>query len=573
VRDANNVVVPTTITWTSETPDVASVDADGVMTALAEGTATLRATAADGVTTATWSLPTRVGVASTTASYAGNAEFGEPTDADPSDDFIVRHAEYTVSFNPTRGTPNWVSYDLDASHFGPEDRCDCFTFDPDLPASFARYTTADYTGAGAFHGYGIDRGHLARSFDRTSASLDNAHTFLFSNIVPQASDLNQGPWAALENDLGDMARFGNKEVYVIAGVAGSKGTLKNLGKIVIPASTWKVAVVMPHDHGLADVVDYRDLEVIAVDMPNDPGVRNVPWQTYRTTVQAIEAVSGYDLLARLPDKTEDIVSRGIRPPIGAVDGPYVSTEGAPVTMGAAGSLDPNGSVVSYAWDFGDGTTSTGAVVTHTFAQDGVFAVRLTVTDDDGLTDSIVTTATVANVAPVLTELPAATLLPGDAYMASGGFADPGADPWTGTVDYGDGSGPSPLALTGTTFSLFHTYRAPGTFTVTVTLSDDDVTSSKSQTVVVLGPSVAIANAIALVDQLVADGKLARGIGFVLDLELGVAKTAFDRGAKLVAAVELRSVLFELDVLVRRGALAPADAAPLRALVSGALRAI
>jgi DNA/RNA endonuclease G (NUC1) len=297
VRNAANVVVPAVITWTSETPAVASIDGSGVITALVEGTATLRATADDGVTTATLSLPTRVALASTTAQYAGNAAFGEPADADPSDDFIVRHPEYTTSYNFRRGTPNWVSYDLEATHFGGEDRCDCFTFDPALPAAFPRYTTANYTGAGEFHGFGIDRGHLARSFDRTSASLDNAFTFYFTNIAPQASDLNQGPWASLENDLGDLARLQNKEVYIIAGVSGNRGTLKNQGTIVIPARFWKVAVILPRDHGLADIADYRDLEVIAVDMPNDPGVRNVPWQTYRTTVQAIEALSGYDLLA------------------------------------------------------------------------------------------------------------------------------------------------------------------------------------------------------------------------------------------------------------------------------------
>ena len=118
-----------------------------------------------------------------------------------------------------------------------------------------RYTTADYTGAGAIPGFGIDRGHLARSFDRTSASLDNAFTFYFSNIVPQAADLNQGPWAIMENVLGDLARLQNKEVYIIAGVAGNAGTVKNEGKIVIPASTWKVAVVMPRDQGLANIDD------------------------------------------------------------------------------------------------------------------------------------------------------------------------------------------------------------------------------------------------------------------------------------------------------------------------------
>jgi len=54
-----NVTVPTTITWISETPDVASIDAKGVMHALTAGTMILRATATDG-TTATYSLPAQV---------------------------------------------------------------------------------------------------------------------------------------------------------------------------------------------------------------------------------------------------------------------------------------------------------------------------------------------------------------------------------------------------------------------------------------------------------------------------------------------------------------------------------
>jgi len=310
LRDGSGVTVPTTFTWSSETPSIADIDQNGVMTALAPGTAILRAAAAEG-TTATFSLPTRIAIASTTAQYAGNAEFGEPADADPSDDFIVQRDQYTASYNRNRGTPNWVSYNLEATHFGPEDRCDCFTFDPALPASFTPYTTADYTGAGAFAGYGIDRGHLARSFDRTSGSLDNARTFYFTNIIPQAADLNQGPWAALETHLGDLARFQDREIYIIAGVAGNKGTVKSEGLIVIPEATWKVAVIMPRDQGLGNVDDRRDLEVIAVIMPNDPGIRNVNWETYRTTVDAVEALSDYDVLDLLPDDVEIMVESGL----------------------------------------------------------------------------------------------------------------------------------------------------------------------------------------------------------------------------------------------------------------------
>ena len=310
-RNPSNTVVETTFTWTSETPAIASIDQDGVMRALAPGTAILRATAADG-TTGLYSLPTRIATASTTAVYDGNAEFGEPTDADPSDDFIVRRDQLISSYNKNRGTPNWVAYEIEASHHGSEIRCDCFTFDPALPSSFTPYTTADYTGAGAFHGYGIDRGHLARSSDRDAGSLDNAVTYYFTNIVPQASDNNQGPWAKFETYLGNLTDLQNKEVYVIAGVAGSRGTLKNEGKITIPEYVWKVAVIMPRNEGIEDVHDISDLEIKAVIMPNVAGILNDEWEKYQATVNQIEALSGYDLLALLDDELEVVVESGLK---------------------------------------------------------------------------------------------------------------------------------------------------------------------------------------------------------------------------------------------------------------------
>jgi DNA/RNA endonuclease G (NUC1) len=565
-----NVTVPTTITWTSETPAIASIDARGVMHALTAGTAIFRATATDtGNTTATYSLPMSVAVASG-VTYPGNTEFGEPTDADASDDFIVRHEQFTASYNPNRGSPNWVSYDLDAAHFGAQDRCDCFTMDPDLPASFPRLTTADYTDAGAFHGYGIDRGHMVRSFDRTTGSLDNARTYLFSNVVPQASDMNQGPWANLENDLGDLARVQGREVYIITGPAGNKGTLKDEGKIVIPTSTWKVAVILPRDHGLADIVDYRDLEVIAVDMPNVERIRNVDWNTYRTTVDAIEVLTGYDLLALLPDDIENAVESNTQPPIAAITGPASISEGGSATFDAAGSIDPNGSVVSYAWDFGDGATGSGVAVTHTFAQDGVFTVRVTATDNDGLVDSATFAITVSNVAPVVGTVPNGALNVGATYAAAGTFTDPGADTWTATVNWGDGSALEQVALSGQSFSLTHIYTAAGTYTVNIDISDDDAAGSATHTVTVAQPAPGLAAALPLIDQLIASGKVPRAAGLVLKAEIIAAQVLIGRGNVPAAKALLRAIVAEIDLLARLRVVKAADVAPLRSLLVGVI---
>lgn len=568
LRDGmSGAAIPSTFTWTSETPTVATIDPNGVMHALAEGTATFRATAEDG-TTGSWTLSTTIATPSTTALYGNNTEFGDPVDADASDDFIIRRAQFTTSFNRNRGTPNWVAYNLDATHMGTEvDRCDCFTFDPQLPASFARYTTADYTGAGAFHGYGIDRGHLARSFDRTTGTLDNAYTYLFSNIIPQAADLNQGPWAALEAYLGDLARYQNKELYIVAGVAGSKGTVKNEGKIVIPATTWKVALILPRDQGLADVHSYQDVEVIAVAMPNEAGVRNVDWHTYQTTVDAVEALSGYDLLALLPDKIERAVESNTKPPVATMNGPFNLMEGDAIAASATGSVDYNGSIVSYAWSFGDGGTAMGENAAHTYAADGVYAVRLIVTDNDGLADTVTTTATVANVLPTVAPFAGATLLPGETYSATGSFTDPGADTWSATVNYGDGSGVGALALSGFGFTLSHTYSTAGTFTVAVRVNDDDGGTTRTQTVLVLTAAAALDSLAAQVRRLVSSAAISSGNGNSLLAKVDAAAKSLGKGNVTPALNQLGALLNEIDAMESSGRISASDAAMLRTWVT------
>jgi PKD repeat protein len=58
-----------------------------------------------------------------------------------------------------------------------------------------------------------------------------------------------------------------------------------------------------------------------------------------------------------------------------------------VTFDGSASTDSDGSIVSYQWNFGDGTTGSGAAVQHTYQNTGTYAVTLTVTDDDGATAS------------------------------------------------------------------------------------------------------------------------------------------------------------------------------------------
>jgi PKD repeat protein len=74
--------------------------------------------------------------------------------------------------------------------------------------------------------------------------------------------------------------------------------------------------------------------------------------------------------------------------------PSVPEVGETVTFDAAASTDADGSVASYEWDFGDGETATGVAPTHTFGAAGDYDVTLTVTDDDGATDTATQTVSV-----------------------------------------------------------------------------------------------------------------------------------------------------------------------------------
>lgn len=70
-------------------------------------------------------------------------------------------------------------------------------------------------------------------------------------------------------------------------------------------------------------------------------------------------------------------------PTARANGPYAGVAGAPIAFSSAGSIDPDGTIVSYAWDFGDGGTSGAPSPAHAYAAPGTYTARLTVTDNGG----------------------------------------------------------------------------------------------------------------------------------------------------------------------------------------------
>ncbi len=248
------------------------------------------------------------------------------------------------------------------------------------------------------------------------------------------------------------------------------------------------------------------------------------------------------------------------PPVANAGGPYAANEGAAVAFNGSGSSDAGGLALTYSWDFGDGSpAATGATPTHTYADNRStpYTVTLTVTNAGSLSNVASTTATISNVAPSVSPISGATIVAGQSFISSGSFADPGQDTWTATVSYGDGSGTQALALSGKTFQLSHLYGTAGTYSVTVTVTDDDGAPGVGQATVIVRsaqPQQALQALITTIRNLVTSGLLSAGNGNALSAKLQAAISELNVGNNIDAVNELKAFINQVNALMRAGRL-------------------
>jgi PKD repeat protein len=137
----------------------------------------------------------------------------------------------------------------------------------------------------------------------------------------------------------------------------------------------------------------------------------------------------------------------IRPAIGVggrptaePNGPYSANEGQAIVFSSAGSIDPEGSSLTYLWRFGDGSKSTGANPTKKYSDNGSYVVTLIVTDPAGNADTAATGATINNVPPTAT-ISTPNLIEGSEYVVRVSLNDAGsADVSTLEFDFDCGDG-------------------------------------------------------------------------------------------------------------------------------------
>lgn len=301
----------------------------------------------------------------------GNPSNAMPLVTEPNN-FLMEKPGLALSYNRQRGIPNWVSWHLDTSWFGTLPRIDTFRPDPAVPPDWYRVQATDYSGSG------FDRGHHTPNADRDHQDRIplNQETFLMTNMLPQAPNQNQGPWADMENDLRTIASAGN-ELYVIMGGQGVGGTGNNgfaatiaNGNVTVPNVTWKIALVLPA--GEDDISRATcDSTVIAVIMPNSntfngSTIGDDNWQDFMVSIDQVEALTGYDFFSNLPDNVENCLEGAVL----AGAGNTLVNESCPAFNGA---VDPGERVTVNLSLTNTGTAGTSNLVATLQSSGGVVA--------------------------------------------------------------------------------------------------------------------------------------------------------------------------------------------------------
>jgi PKD repeat protein len=316
------------------------------------------------------------------------------------------------------------------------------------------------------------------------------------NVAHQFTDVHQlhgmiGAGAYFADASAGTAVFENVNVTVPGIPSELQVTQPEADRLVL---TWRDRSVNESGFRIERRLDGGDFVAVATVGANTTQHEDLqlqPGTTYHYRVRAWNAAghsspAGPVSITTAPPPPQNL------PPVARAGGPYSGVEGAAIAFDGSASTDPEGSALSFAWSFGDGSTSPLAAPSHSYANDGTYQVILQVSDAAGLIHADTTQATVLNAAPAVQfTLSASTVETGTAIGLTGSVEDAGVldTPWNWVIDWGDGTSTAgsaaavPAAVVGS-----HSYAAAGSFVVRLRVTDRDGGSGEAtQPVTVTSP--------------------------------------------------------------------------------------
>jgi len=162
--------------------------------------------------------------------------------------------------------------------------------------------------------------------------------------------------------------------------------------------------------------------------------------------------------------------------------PYEGLVDEEITFNGSSSYDPDGEIVEWFWDFGDGTNVTGEIITHSYSNAGIYLVGLLVTDDDGAEDCYMTKIVIRhpNRPPTdpIVNYSISPNITNTKYIFTVMSTDPDGDNISYIVDWGDGSYDETDYLPdGTTATLNHTWSLSSKYIINISAVDENNASS------------------------------------------------------------------------------------------------
>lgn len=204
----------------------------------------------------------------------------------------VRYKSIVVYFNKNYRVPNCVAYELTntmtsmADSREAENRND-YQFERDHNVKgcpdWWEYKESGYT-----------RGHMAPAMDMRWNKTAMEQCFLMTNICPQVAEMNDGEWRHLEEAVHKWSRTAERLIVFTGPIfSDDMEYIGKYGDIAVPERFFKVIYSPRQNRAIAFVMENKEL-------PNS-------WTNYATTIDQVEALTGYNFLASLEDGVENVI--------------------------------------------------------------------------------------------------------------------------------------------------------------------------------------------------------------------------------------------------------------------------